>query len=332
MELLRRPRPGPWSRRTRLTQTMAPPVSLQISLAPPDLRHAAYVVPHQLRALADQVEEVLLVVDHRKSPSRRWSADWDALAPRLGSLLVEITDSYERLRVLEVDYSPESIERVARRFFARPKIPAKDLRGGAFFAYFFALDAARCDHVFHLDCDMLIGGGSQSWVSEADDLLTRRPDVVAVCPLPGPPAEDGLLRDQDAYAPVREGVFRFRFHDFTSRLFLCDRTRLADPDHPLPLVHEVPWWGRISGGLTGRSTFALPERLITLTMRRRGLNRIDLLGSPPGLWAVHPVQRGEQFLGALPRVIARIERGDVSESQHGRYDLDPAMILEPLSG
>jgi hypothetical protein len=311
---------------------MAAPVSLQISLAPPDLPLAAHVVPHQLRALADQVQEVLLVVDLRKSPGRHWSGDWDALAHRLRSLIETIAEPYERLRVLEVDYNPASIERVARRFFARPKIPAKDLRGGAFFAYFFALDAARCDHVFHLDSDMLIGGGSQSWMSEADDLLTRRSDVVAVCPLPGPPAEDGLLRDQAAYAPVREDAFRFRFRDFTSRLFLCDRNRVANPDHPLPLVHEVPWWGRISGGLTRRSTFALPERLITLTMRRRGLSRIDLLGKPPGLWAVHPVQRDEQFLRALPGIIARIERGDVSESQHGRYDLDPAMILQPLSG
>lgn len=311
---------------------MTAPVSLQISLAPPDLPHAAYVVPHQLRALAEQVEEVLLVVDLRKSPGRRWRADWDALAPRLLSLIEAIAEPYERLRVIEVDYDPESIERVARRFFARPNIPAKDLRGGAFFAYFFALDAARCDHVFHLDCDMLIGGGSQSWVSEAETLLTRRPDVMAVCPLPGPPAVDGLLRDQEAYAPVPEDAFRFRFRDFTSRVFLCDRNRLADLDHPLPLVHEVPWWGRISGGLTRRSTFALPERLITLTMRRRGLNRIDLLGKPPGLWAVHPVQRDERFLTALPGIIARIERGEVSESQLGHYDLDPAMIPEPLNG
>ena len=305
---------------------MAPPVSLQISLAPPDLHHAAHLVPHQLSVLAGQVDEVLLVVDPRKSPSRQWRAGWDALAPRLRSLLETIAEAHPGARVLDADYSPESIERVARRFFDRPRIPAKDLRGGPFFSYFFALDAARHDHVFHLDCDMLIGGGSQSWVSEAVDLVTRRHEVMGVCPLPGPPAADGLLRDQEAYGPVREDAFRFRFRDFTSRVFLCDRNRVADPDHPLPLVHEVPWWGRISGGLTRRSTYALPERLITMTMRRQGLIRIDLLGRPPGLWAVHPVRRDEQFLSALPSIIARIERGELSESQLGRYDLDPAMV------
>ncbi len=309
---------------------MTPPVSLQISLAPPDLHHAADVLPHQLRALAGQVDEVLLVVDLRRSPSRRWRADWDALALRLRSLLGTIAAAHAGTRVLETDYSRESIERVARRFFARPEIPAKDLRGGPFFSYFFALEAARHDHVFHLDGDMLIGGGSQSWVSQAVDLLTHRPEVVCVCPLPGPPAPDGLLRDQEAYAPVREDAFRFRFRDFTSRVFLCDRNRVADPDHPLPLVHEVPWWGRLSGGLTRRSTFALPERLLTMAMRRRALIRIDLLGSPPGLWAVHPVDRDQRFLGALPGIIARIERGEMSESQLGRYDLDPSMI-PPLS-
>jgi hypothetical protein len=302
------------------------PVSLQISLAPPDLRYAGHVVPHQLRALGGQVAEVLLVLDLKKSSSRRRRSGWDALVPPTRSLLQAIAQAHPEVRVLEVDYCRESVERVARRFFARPKIPAKDLRGGAFFAYFFALDSARHDHVLHLDCDVLIGGGSQTWVSEAADALLRRHEVVSVCPLAGPPAHDGLLRDQEAYAPVREEAFRFRFRDFTSRVFLCDRNRLADPDHPLALRHGVPWWGRISAGLTRRSTFALPERLVTEAMRQRGLIRIDFLGNPPGLWDVHPVQRDEHFLNGLPGIIARIERGEVRDSQLGRYDLVPAMI------
>jgi hypothetical protein len=310
----------------RAARATAPPVSLQISLAPPDLHHASHVVPHQLRALASQADEVLLVVDFKKSSSRRWRSGWDALAPRLRSLLETLAQGQPGARVLEVDYSQRSLERVARRFFARSSIPAKDLRGGPFFAYFFALDSARHDHVLHLDSDMLIGGGSRSWVSEAVHVLACRTEVLSVCPLPGPPAHDGLLRQQEAHGPVREDAFRFRFRHFTSRVFLCDRNRVADPDHPLPLVHEVPWWGRISGGLRQRSTFALPERLVTLTMRRRGLIRIDLLGEPPGLWTVHPVQRDAQFRRTLPDVIARVERGEVSESQLGRYDLVPAMI------
>jgi hypothetical protein len=310
---------------------MAAPVSLQISLSPPDVHHAAYVLPHQLRALAGQVDEVLLVLDLRKSWSRRWRAGWDALTPRLRSLMKTIAEAHPAVRLLEVDYSREATERVARRFFSRATIPAKDLRGGPFFAYFFALEAASNDYVFHVDCDMLIGGGSQSWVSEAVDLLTRRREVVCVCPLSGPPADDGLLRDQEVYAPVREAEFRFSFRDFTSRVFLCDRGRMASPDHPLPLVHEVPWWGRVSSGLRGRSTFALPERLITMTMKRRGLVRIDLLGRPPGLWAVHPIDRDDHFLRTLPDIIDRIERAEVSESQLGRYDLVPAMIADSSS-
>ena len=312
---------------------MAPPVSLQISLAPPDVELAAHTVPHQLRALASQVDEVLLVADLRSAPNSRRRRDWEVLAERLRSLLDSIAGRHEPVRVLEVDYSRESVERVARRFFALPTIPEKDLRGGPFFSYFFALQAARHDHVFHLDCDMLIGGGSGSWVSEAVEVMVGRRDLLCVCPLSGPPAADGLLRGQEAYEPAREGAYRFRFRDFTSRVFLCDRDRIADARHPLPLLHDVPWWGRMSGALRRRSTFALPERLITLAMRDRGLSRLDLLGESPGLWTVHPAERDGRFALALPELIASLELGEVSESQRGRYDLDPAMIppRSPLS-
>jgi hypothetical protein len=302
-------------------------VSLQISFAPPDMRHSVLVLPHQLRMLATQVDEVVLVLDTEKRQSKRFDAGWhDALAS-IRSLLNSIASDWDNVRVLEVDYRSETVDGVSRRFFDRPSIPAKDLRGGAFYAYFFGLAAAAHDHVFHLDSDVLLGGGSPSWVSEAIVALETRREVVCVCPLSGPPAPDGLLRDQDAYAPVRERPFRFRFRDFTSRVFLGDRTRLALPDQPIRLSHGVPWWARTRGLISRRSTFELPERLISLMMRERGLVRVDLLGDVPGLWTVHPVNRCQRFIEALPDIIARVECGEVTEPQLGRYDLHPSMIV-----
>ncbi len=300
---------------------MPNPVSLQISLAPPSVRYAELILPHQLRVLGHQVDEVILTLDLRVSPGRRWRQGWEELTPHVRTMARSIADTHPSGRVIEVDYEPAAAERIARRFFNRPRIPDKDLRGGPFYSYFFALDAAEHDLVFHLDSDMLLGGGSPTWVSEAVDLLKRRAEVLCVCPLPGPPTADGSLRDQDAYAPAREGPFRFRFEHFTSRLFLCDRNQLAGPANPVPLRHEVPWWGRVSGALRRRSTFALPERLISRAMKERGLVRIDFLGHPPGLWAIHPVDHDERFLRALPELIARVEAGQVSEAQRGRYNL-----------
>jgi hypothetical protein len=303
-----------------------PKVSLQISLAPPDVRHAVHILSHQLRTLSAQMDEVILVLDARKSRTARFNTGWDDAAPTMASFLEEIAHGDNKLRIVYVDYGRESSRRIASEFFGRASIPAKDIRGGPFFAYFFGLAAAAHDYVFHLDSDMLLGGGSQTWVSEAVDLVERRPEVIAVCPLPGPPTADGLLRDQDAYAPQREGPFTFRFTHFTSRLFLCDRTRLTRSGAPIPLLREVAWPARVKGALTRQSMFALPERLITLMMREHRLIRVDQLGEPPGLWAVHPVERSAEFIDALPNIIARIEGGEVTEHQLGRYNLHPTML------
>ena len=50
-------------------------VTLQISLAPTDLPTAKHTVPHQLRVWADQVDEILLVLDKHRSHGR-YSMDW----------------------------------------------------------------------------------------------------------------------------------------------------------------------------------------------------------------------------------------------------------------
>lgn len=301
-------------------------VTLQVSLAPPDVAHAVHILPHQIRTLAGQADEVLLVLDRRKGRVARFSAGWDAALPRMVSFLEQMTREHPDVRVADVDYGREPMRRVAETFFARSSIPAKDLRGGAFYGYFFAIAAASHDLVLHLDSDMLLGGASRSWIREAVELLEGDDDAIAVCPLPGPPAADGQLRDQERYAPQRDGPRRFRFRHFTSRVFLCDRRRLARPERPLPLLRETNRLVQAKTKLAGQSSYALPEQLITVWMEEHRLARIDFLGRAPGLWAVHPVERSEHFIRELAGVIARIENGNVTDEQLGRYNLHPSML------
>jgi hypothetical protein len=301
-------------------------VTLQVSLAPPDLAHIVHILPHQIRTFGEQVTEVLLVLDRRRSRVARFNAGWEAATPRMLSFLDEIERHHSSVRVVTVDYSRASVRAVARTFFGRSWIPAKDIRGGPFFSYFFALSAASHDVVFHLDSDMLLGGASRSWISEAVELLEGRPEVVAVCPLPGPPTADGQLCGQDAYAPEREGPHSYRFRDFTSRVFLCDRRRLARADGPLPLMREVNRLVQGKSALLGRSSYALPERLISVWMQQNDFVRVDLLGRPPGMWAVHPVDRSERFLTDLPAIVTRVESSFVTPQQLGHYALHPSMM------
>jgi hypothetical protein len=64
------------------------PVTLEITLAPPDLRHVEHVLPNQLRTWAQQVSEILCVVDLRPVPGRP-DASWELDGKRL----VELVDA-----------------------------------------------------------------------------------------------------------------------------------------------------------------------------------------------------------------------------------------------
>ena len=68
------------------------------------------------------------------------------------------------------------------------------------------------------------------------------------------------------------------------------------------------------------------EDLLTKTLQRFGLCRIDMLGSPPGMWSLHPPYRSEEFYRRLPEIIRAVETGGVPEGQRGHYDLNDSII------
>jgi hypothetical protein len=239
-------------------------------------------------------------------------------------VLAHAVAPYPHARVEPVDYSEAAVARVAERFFDGSFVPPKDFRGGPFYTYFYGLLAARHERVLHVDCDMMFGGGSQHWIAEACKILDTRADVLACSPLPGPPTERGRLRTQDALPePVVPDAFRF--DKLSTRLFLLDRRALAALG-PFPLSWPVRLPDKLRALARGGPRYALPEDLVTRAMRRANLVRLDFLGTAPGMWSVHPATRDERFYACLPRLIARIERGDVSDDQRGAYDLSPGML------
>lgn len=89
--------------------------------------------------------------------------------------------------------SLEAVAAVSTMFFGGRSIPAKDFRGGPFYSYFFGLYSAKHNYVFHLNSDLMFGGGSSTWLAEAIKLLMERPDILVCTPLPGSPTADGQL-------------------------------------------------------------------------------------------------------------------------------------------
>jgi hypothetical protein len=101
-----------------------PGVTLQISLAPTDLPTAKHTVPHQLRVWADQVDEILLVLDKHRSRGR-YSMDGHERLPGMLALLEECCAAYPHARAVEVDYSPEAAARLADRYSGGQPLPPR---------------------------------------------------------------------------------------------------------------------------------------------------------------------------------------------------------------
>jgi len=297
-----------------------PPVTLQISLAPSDWRHAQVLLEHQVRAWRGQVAEILLTVDFHRS-SGRFSANWAEGESNILPLARSITGA----RVVPVDYGAASQARVAGEFFGGRPVPTKDFRGGPYYSYFFGLAEAQHDHVLHADSDMFFGGGSKTWLAEAVTHMQRHPEILLSAPLPGPPRADGRLltlaatREPDApLAYLSDGM--------SSRLFLMSRTRFRTAIGALHARRPPALKNSLIALLEGNPPRDLPEHLFTDAMRTHGLLRREFLGEAPGMWSLHPPYRGADFYRKLPELVGRIESNDMPDGQRGCHDLNASMV------
>lgn len=300
-----------------------PHVTLQVNMAPIDGRHVGKILPHQLRQFGGQVDEILVVVDLDR-PRMVDPGVWEAGEQALRGALACCCERDPRIHVIDVDPSPAVARRVADEFFGGEPIPARSWRGGPIYAYFFGLWAARHDYVLHMDADMLYGGGSQSWVAEAVELLRSRSDVLVCSPLPGPPCADGGLVSQDLpREPLASPAFRA--DEVSTRVFMTDRRRWSERVGALR-VTRPSLRRRLIGRSNGNGPFASAERSMSVAMLKCGMTRIDFLGSGRGMWSVHPPHRCEHFYERLAELVVRIEMDDVPDVQRGRHDVHDAMV------
>lgn len=301
-------------------------VTLQISLAPSDAHMAGQLLDHQMRQCGRYADEVLLTLDlELVGRSYEFGRAWEANTETILAVVQEAQASYGNVRLVKVDPSPGARRAVAERFFGGRTVPRADYRGRPFYAYFFGLYAASHDKVFHLDADMLLGGGSPTWFDEAARLLADRPDTLTCSPLPGPPTATFELTTQrgDPVAGLRAA---FAFPNFSSRVFFLDRRCLEENYHPPRLIlperlRDIP-----RAYLHGRPMVGTAEGSIGRVMARSGLWRIDFLGEGPGLWSLHPPYRSETFYRRLPEIIAMVEEDSVPDGQRGAYDLNDSII------
>lgn len=290
-------------------------VSLQINLAPGDYPHARYLLKHQLNILAQQVNEIILVMDTRPSKGR-FAEGWNLYKELLNQFIkTDIEPSYP-VKVIQVDYSAPIKKKIANYFLGKTDMPDKDFRGGPFYAYFFGLYMATNNLVFHLDSDMFLGGMSQDWIKEAVEFFKSDSSCFIVSPLPGSPHYSDILINQPEALKIAPYAWLFR--GMSTRIFMMDKSRFKANKL---MLSKPSFRNQAKALVEGNSVADLPEHLLSAYMNKHQLKRIDFLGTGKGLWSLHPPFRTEGFYDDLPQLISRIELNNLPEKQQGFYDI-----------
>jgi hypothetical protein len=298
---------------------------LQINMAPLDIRHIVHTLPHQLRILGGQVNEIQFTLDNHHSRANRFATDsYAEKHAELRRFLEQVCNEFAHACIVDVDYSRSSVTEIAQTYIGGHYVPVKACDGSAFYAYLYGLSRARSSYVFHIDSDMLFGGGSQCWVAEAIKLLEGSDEVCACAPLDGPPRNDGYLKSKGAVPNDLQHV-SYSWNDIGTRVFILSRRRFLSGKERIPLVHATGL-NLLKSYLYNTSPYMLLEECISELMRTKGLRRVDFLGSGDGMWQLHPLYRSERFYAELPDLIKRIEYNDIPEDQRGDHDVNDSMI------
>ncbi|WP_214073501.1 hypothetical protein [Mucilaginibacter sp. dw_454] len=290
-------------------------VTLQINLAPVDYPHAVQILPHQLAMLSGQVDEILLTVDTRKGKGR-FAEGWLKYQQLFNDFLEQNISTKYPVTILPVDYSAPAKQQIAKAFFEGNYIPDRDFRGGPFYVYFFGLHAAKNNVVFHLDSDVFLGGGSQTWINEALAKLAADDNCFVVSPLPGPPHPEGILISQPDSKRVSANAYVFE--GMSTRIFMLDKSRFEKTKLHL---QKPSLRNRVKALVEGNPPADLPEHIISTYMRKHSLKRIDFLGEGNGMWSLHPPFRTKGFYEDLPQIIKRVEENCLPKAQLGFYDV-----------
>jgi hypothetical protein len=307
-------------------------IAANISTYPGDVKHFKELFPHHIRVWGPSVDRFVVTIDtHQARAGRYRSGNFERNLEQLRTVVEAARRNYPAIEAIDVDYSPEARRAVAQYFFNRDMIPAKAWDGGYFHSFLYGLWSSKARYVMHFDGDMLFGGGSHTWIRQAIACIDERPDVFLTAPFPGPPRSDGRIfghatADNPMFGREDMPFFAYRQGHLSSRAFFMDMNKFKATMGAFPWV-EPSARQKLKAKLLGHEPEAIEaEALMSKGLQSRGMYRIDMLGSAPGMWSLHPPYRSEEFYRRLGEFIGRTERGELPDGQLGHFDLNDSVI------
>ena len=319
---------------------MSPPsCSLSIMVARTDLPFLMHTLPHLVRACRFPFIERVLFVDTAKLSGDKIKRPGIGTMDDLRRCCQNLLDRGIVDRVADMDYRPETRERLYRKHLGLPFPQTHNWKGYPIFGTIYSLEAIAGDYLVHFDSDMMLHQrGDRDWIADGIKLLQQHPHIAAVRPMTGPPTAPGNGTMNQGSQPDRDPAGFYYSSFFGSRAYLIDRRRF-DQILPLPIRWRNTrhgWYNRLPNPLRTRLNYWFNkgeldswELMVTEQFERGGWVRA--WQATDDAWTVHPNTRTPEFIAALPAIIDAIEAGQAPPEQVGCYDLQVQPWLDWLA-
>ncbi|MBD2577933.1 hypothetical protein [Oscillatoria sp. FACHB-1406] len=305
----------------------SPSCTLWITVARTDIPFMMQTIPHLVKMSHFPFNERVLAVDRAEltgdKVGRPGIGTMEELRDRVAQLIADgVVD-----RAVDMRYDDQYRDRVYRKHFRTPIRKTHNYKGYPILGTIFTIEESKGDYMLHYDSDMLLYQESgYSWIEEAIELIKKRPELMSLRPLTGPPTDDGTLYQRGTYERDSDGFYRFK--SFSSRVYLIQRKGFNE-FLPLPVIwrsYRIKPLDRLPVALktflnnwTGRNELDSWEVMVSQRLKQTHYYRGVL--ATPKAWTLHPKDRSPEFIQALPDIIQRIERGEYPPEQAGHYDL-----------
>lgn len=305
----------------------SPSCSVSILVARTDLPFMMHTIPHIFRGCNFNFTDRLLALDTAPLSGDKVNRPGIGTMSELRACCDRLIESSVVDRVMDIDYSEQYRDRVYRKHFGSPIRQTHNYKGYPILGTIFSIEEPKSDYLVHFDSDMLLySEPGYSWVEEGIKLLQKHPDVMAVRPLTGPPTEDGKLYQRVPYDRDPDGFYRFKF--FSSRVYLIDCKRF-EKLLPLPVLwrsYKTKILNQLPVGVKTtlnywRGKGKLDSWEVMVSKRLEETEYVRVVPESPKAWTVHPIDRGPEFIQALPQIIDKVEAGWYPPEQAGYYDL-----------
>lgn len=304
-----------------------PTCSLWIMVARTDIPFMMQTIPHLIKMSNFPFEEKVLAIDTAPLSGdkvmRPGVGTMEQLRDYCGQLLeLRIID-----RIVDINYDQKYQNKVYLKHFGSLINQSHNYKGYPILGTIFTIEDCISDYMVHFDSDMLMYQKPNfSWIEESMKLMDRKPEVMSMRPLTGPPKEDGDLYQKYSYQKDSDGVFKFKF--FGSRVYLIKR-KTFDQLLPLPIIwrsYKNKFLNNLPTNIktalnyfTGKGQLDSWEIMVSKQLDQTKYYRGVLANDQ--CWTLHPKDRSPDFIKALPNIIKRIENGEYPHEQAGHYDL-----------